>query len=102
LAKQYVALCNRDISKDTDLILAAQNFANSLKNLRFADLALQKGFDYTNVIAALSQLAGRNETLVHKLSINGAAQLECEDDGLVPHPRESIAEMLYGPCMLGD
>jgi hypothetical protein len=106
LRHEYYDFTDRKLREDHNLVKMARKFAQKIdlltdtKNERqlskfFIALGKSKGFDYMVTIAALNKLAGNEETLVHKLSMEGGGiYLKSIDEGKLVHPREKIHQEL--------
>jgi hypothetical protein len=63
----------------------------------FAELGKSKKFDYMPTLGALALLAGKEETLVHELSIDGdELHLRSVDEGKLIHPDSTVNSSIGG------
>ena len=72
-------------------LLANFSNAKNKKNARdfFASLGKSPSFEYREILVALAHIAGRENILVHKLSMSGGnITLESIDEGEIKHPRD--------------
>ena len=93
LEKTYREDLQRDLNVDADGLRRGMELRDSIDSLdvqnesdqlpRFlTNLGQSKGFNYMLAIATLAELAGQEETLIHRLSIHGKEVfLESEDEG---------------------
>ena len=105
LAREYRNRLHRDIATDAQALSQSLNLSNSIAGLDAArgsekmaqflsDLGESRGFNYMLAIATLANLAGDEETLIHRLSLKGKeVSLEAEDEGFL---QEVSPEQLLG------
>jgi hypothetical protein len=99
---KYHELTGRDLSIDYNMHQKAEDFgtlvgefchANSAREARefFALLGQRCDMDYTEIILAITALAGRENLLVHELALNGGGvSIQCNDEGQIYHPTKEI------------
>ena len=67
--------------------------ANNAREARefFALLGQRSDMDYTEILLAITALAGRENLLVHELALNGGGvTIQCNDEGQIYHPTKEI------------
>jgi hypothetical protein len=106
LEQDYWALTGRPIKDDLTLLKQAEQFAEQVEKLKdaktsrqianfFTTLINQCGDNYMHTISALSNLVGKEDTLVHNLSMQGAGiSLQSIDEGKITHPREEFSKLM--------
>ena len=106
LLRKYENLTGRSLEDDSVPLLQSESFAGHVdtlsgdegqQNLRrfFSEVGKSQGTHYMSAIAALTKLAGRDETLVNKLSMKGDhINLEAASDGKIEHPTDTVASIL--------
>jgi hypothetical protein len=108
LESRYKHRFGRDIEEDNDRYQEAKELRRLIASLRgkpealwasvFADIGEDKGFDFWRTIAALNKLAGKDETLIHELSIHGdRVHVAVEDEGLGRDIMTEIGKALSPP-----
>lgn len=107
IRREYMHLMNRNIESDAKLISEAEAFGDVVEELTdtnnpeqvssfFLSLGRMKGFDYMQTIAALSELAGVDQTLVNDLSISAkGVNIRSKSDFALVNPRETVALHLH-------
>jgi hypothetical protein len=102
----YKKVWGRDIQVDANAIREATQFAkrmaamddkSSHKSVKdfFAYLGRNTGFDFMKTIAAMAQIAGQDQTLIHQASISGGGlSIAAVDEGEVMHPEREAMRAL--------
>ncbi len=98
LSREYRRDTGRDLDDDVDVLRGAKALAGHVQNMGtagneagwaslFADLGQAERFDYMPSIVALKNLAGKDETLVHDVRLQGQGiLLRAVDEGALSHP----------------
>jgi len=111
----YFASINRDLKYDYKIYKKARNFARRLRKLvdkdqnhtrvgkLFTSIGRSSIGHYATVIPTLTVLAGRNNVLVHTLSVNGAnVMLKSIDEGAFTHPRNEFLKSCMSVKITSD
>ncbi len=106
LEDRYLDLTGQKLAKDFSVFNEAQKFAQKIMSLNkqdsqnqdeklFSLLGRFMGFDYMKTIAAMSLIAGEEETFIHGLSMSaGGVSLCCKDEGEIIHPEREVTAAL--------
>jgi hypothetical protein len=109
LKAEYENTIGRDFKQDFKLYLKARRFGALIAKWQhatekhncskfFTRLGHSSSFKYSYVIAALSELAGRSNVLVHSLSMTGGGvSIKSIDEGKITHPRDEAWELVNRP-----
>jgi hypothetical protein len=95
----------RNIDSDAELMSEAAHFAQNVGKMAqddeksmqtfFMQLAKASGFEFMRKIAALTNLAQKEESILHELSIaGGGLTLGAVDEGEILHPEKAMNRML--------
>lgn len=101
LITSYKHKFNRDLEADLETYKNAKEFARFIANFtrandslsarKFFALLGNNNFSYTEVLKALTLLAGRSHVKVHDLSLSGGeVAIKSIDEGEILHPKSSI------------
>jgi hypothetical protein len=109
IARDYGrAFPGRKLRKDAKVFEGAESLASYVADAGlagtesgwvnlFAELGKAKKFDYMPTLGALALLAGKEETLVHELSIDGDdIHLRSVDEGKLKHPDSTVNGAIGG------
>jgi len=104
MAREYEEKFERNFEQDYAGFVKAKNFGELVNNFHnaknhteakdfFANLG-KADFSYQEVLIALTALMGRENLLIHKLSLSGGnVNLESYDEGILEHPREKAQNL---------
>ncbi len=99
VASEYHRNFNVRLSKDLDDFQGAQAFAKMIGqmaaspnpedwNRALIDLGQEISFDFHDTLAAMGRMVGKDQLVVHKLSIQGdAVKLTMQDEGVLKEPQ---------------
>jgi hypothetical protein len=100
---QYKEKFGREIWRDAESFESGMKFGDAVQRMNsskdpvewnkgFADLGKGVGFDFFDSLASFNRLAGKDEVLVHRLSVKGSdVDIEMKDEGLIGDPRARTA-----------
>jgi len=107
LSKEYRALCTRDLIGDYRALRKAAKFAELSQSLlakehdrhrigKFFTSLGHSRISYTQGIATLTKVAGRENVLIHTLAASGGGVvLKSTDEGALVHPRNEMIKEIY-------
>lgn len=107
LSRAYYTLCGRDLAGDYRALRKATKFGQLSQSLlekeqnrnrigKFFTSLGHSRISYTQGIATLAKVAGRENVLIHTLSASGAGVvLKSTDEGALIHPRNEMIKEIY-------
>jgi hypothetical protein len=104
IAQAYARKFQRDFDHDYanfvkakrfgELVSNFKNVTNNKESKNFFAMLGKEGFGYEEVLIALNALMGRENLLIHQLSLTGGkVNLESSDEGVMLHPREKAQNL---------
>ena len=106
IKSDYEKITQRDFKTDFKLWLRAKKFGSLIEDWQhahkktdvskfFTRIGRSESFRYEHVIAALANLANRENVLVHSFSMNGGGiSIKSVDEGKITHPRDEAWELV--------